>query len=124
MRKRPVGGGRWRAPRALEPTLELIQPQENDILCPQMPSETSGIDADGPIGQEDCLYLDIVAPADYRERSYPVMFWIHGGGNTSGRKGTYDFTELAAREEVVVVTINYRLGPLGWITHEANTGFG
>ena len=115
----PVGGGRWRAPRALEPTLELIQPQKNDILCPQMPSETSGIDADGPIGQEDCLYLDIVAPADYRERSYPVMFWIHGGGNTSGRKGTYDFTELAAREEVVVVTINYRLGPLGWITHEA-----
>ena len=47
------------------------------------------------------------------------MFWIHGGGNTSGRKGTYDFTELAAREEVVVVTINYRLGPLGWMTHEA-----
>jgi para-nitrobenzyl esterase len=49
------------------------------------------------------------------------MFWIHGGANTSGHKGTYDFSALAARERVVVVTINYRLGPLGWFTHPALT---
>ena len=79
----------------------------------------SGTDVDGIVGGEDCLYLDIAAPSDYASRSYPVMFWIHGGGNTSGYKGSYDFSALAAQEQVVVVTVNYRLGPLGWFTHPA-----
>jgi len=115
----PIGERRWRAPQAIEPTQVAVVPQVADIMCPQMPSETAGVYSEGPVGQEDCLYLDIVAPADFAERSYPVMFWIHGGGNTSGRKGTYDFSELAARQGVVVVTFNYRLGPLGWMTHSA-----
>jgi para-nitrobenzyl esterase len=74
---------------------------------------------DGIVGDEDCLYLDVTAPGDYRKGGFPVMFWIHGGANTSGYKGTYDFSALAAKEQVVVVTINYRLGPLGWFTHPA-----
>jgi para-nitrobenzyl esterase len=50
------------------------------------------------------------------------MVWIHGGGNTSGTKDTYDFSALAYDQQVVVVTINYRLGPLGWITHPSIQG--
>ena len=47
------------------------------------------------------------------------MFWIHGGGNTSGLKDLYDFSKLVKKHNVIVVTINYRLGPLGWFTHPA-----
>tara|TARA_B110000259_G_scaffold170381_1_gene201041 strand:- start:469 stop:1899 length:1431 start_codon:yes stop_codon:yes gene_type:complete len=47
------------------------------------------------------------------------MFWIHGGGNTSGLKDLYDFSRMAKRHEVIIVTINYRLGPFGWFTHPA-----
>ena len=49
----------------------------------------------------------------------PVMFWIHGGGNTIGHAGFYDGGKLAASEKVVVVTTNYRIGPLGWFHHPA-----
>jgi para-nitrobenzyl esterase len=45
------------------------------------------------------------------------MFWIHGGGNTTGRKDIYDFSKMVKDHQVIVVTINYRLGPLGWFTH-------
>ena len=50
------------------------------------------------------------------------MVWIHGGGNTTGLKDYYDFTALVASQDVVVVTINYRLGALGWFTHPAIQG--
>ena len=67
-------------------------------------------------------YLDVVAPAAYDREPLPVMFWIHGGGNTSGTKDTYDFSALASEQQVVVVTINYRLGPFGWFTHPSLQG--
>ena len=47
------------------------------------------------------------------------MFWIHGGGNTSGHKDFYNFSELVKRKDVIVVSPNYRLGPLGFFTHPA-----
>ena len=50
------------------------------------------------------------------------MLWIHGGSNLTGHKGTYDFSRFAARQQVVVVVINYRLGPLGWFVHPALNG--
>jgi para-nitrobenzyl esterase len=68
-------------------------------------------------GSEDCLYLDIKAPKSKSKNLLPVMFWIHGGGNTSGLKDIYDFTKMVKKHNVVVVTINYRLGPFGWFTH-------
>ena len=49
--------------------------------------------------------------------SLPVMFWIHGGGNTSGLKDLYDFSDIVKDHDVIVVSINYRLGPFGWFTH-------
>ncbi len=115
----PVGDLRWRAPQPLDSDGGALARFDFPVMCPQQPGETSGTSGDGIVGQEDCLYLDVVAPADYASRKHPVMFWIHGGANTSGHKGTYDFSALAARENLVVVTINYRLGPLGWFTHPA-----
>ena len=50
------------------------------------------------------------------------MFWIHGGGNTSGVKDYYNFSEFIKKQQVIVVTINYRLGPMGWFTHPAIQG--
>ena len=64
-------------------------------------------------GTEDCLYLDIFAPSKKSTELLPVMFWIHGGGNTSGLKDLYDFTKLVKKHDVIVVRINYRLGPFG-----------
>ncbi len=118
----PVGDLRWRAPRPLNSTDKVIAQRQEQVMCVQMPSETSATAGSAPIGTEDCLYLDITAPADFASNDYPVMFWIHGGGNTAGHKGTYDFTELVAQQNVVVVTFNYRLGPLGWMTHPALQG--
>ena len=73
-------------------------------------------------GTEDCLYLDIKAPKNSSEKQLPVMFWIHGGGNTSGLKDLYDFSKMVKRHDVIVVSINYRLGPFGWFTHPAIQG--
>ena len=50
------------------------------------------------------------------------MFWIHGGGNTSGLKDLYDFSKMVSRHNVIVVRINYRLGPFGWFSHPAIQG--
>ena len=49
----------------------------------------------------------------------PVMFWIHGGGNTSGLKDLYDFSKMVSKHNVILVRINYRLGPFGWFSHPA-----
>jgi para-nitrobenzyl esterase len=114
----PVDDLRWRAPRELNTPSELITEKE-DTACVQKSSDYAGASGEGIVGSEDCLYLDIKAPADFASKSYPVMFWIHGGGNTTGLKDYYDFSRLVASQGVVVVTTNYRLGALGWFTHPA-----
>ena len=69
-----------------------------------------------PVGatSEDCLFLNIVTPSVEGEQR-PVLFWIHGGGFTSGSANEYDGSMLAAQGDVVVVTINYRLGLFGFL---------
>jgi para-nitrobenzyl esterase len=115
----PIGELRWRAPRPLEPTEADIPAQEATTACLQRPSGTAGLSGEGIQGSEDCLYLDVRSPATAASEPRPVMVWIHGGGNTSGYKGYYDFSELIRRQDVVVVTLNYRLGAMGWFTHPA-----
>ena len=112
----PVGELRWRAPRAIDVSEALIVTKEV-TSCVQKASDYAGASGSGIVGSEDCLYLDIKAPSDFRSRKYPVMFWIHGGGNTSGLKDYYDYTKLVSDRGVVVVSTNYRLGALGWFTH-------
>ena len=114
----PVGDLRWRAPRAISEPNRVITATD-DNACVQEASEYAGVPGIGIVGNEDCLYLDITAPYDYANTKYPVMFWIHGGANTSGTKDYYDFSNFAAEKNVVVVTVNYRLGALGWFSHPA-----
>jgi len=119
----PEGDLRWRAPRPLvSPESKIIRQEGNG--CLQEASIYAGIQGKGIVGQEDCLYLDVKAPLikDYSNQNLPVMFWIHGGGNTSGIKDYYNFSELIRKHQVLVVTINYRLGPMGWFTHPAIQG--
>ena len=112
----PVAELRWKAPRAFENFTQRITNQTGNG-CMQEATEYAGVTGEGIVGQEDCLYLDIYTPETFANQQMPVMFWIHGGGNTSGWKDYYDFSKLASEHEVVVVTINYRLGPLGWFAH-------
>jgi para-nitrobenzyl esterase len=115
----PVGKYRWKAPLDYLDTDNIIKPIENNF-CVQRPSGMGGSEGDGLFsGTEDCLYLDIKAPKKKTNKLLPVMFWIHGGGNTSGFKDLYDYSKMVKRHDVIVVSINYRLGPFGWFTHPA-----
>ena len=110
---------RWRAPKKLDASAKdsLIKPKENNY-CVQEPTGLGGAEGSSYFsGTEDCLYLDIKSPNIKKSKFLPVMFWIHGGGNTSGLKDIYDFSSLVKKHNVIVVTINYRLGPFGWFSH-------
>ena len=115
--KPPIGDLRWKAPQLiLESNKKIIAKEGN--FCVQEPYERGGAPGDEDVsGSEDCLYLDIQAPLSNSESKLPVMFWIHGGGNTSGLKDSYNFSKLVQKEKVIVISINYRLGAFGWFTH-------
>lgn len=121
--KPPIDQLRWKAPRTINNAKNIISPKENNY-CVQRPSSLGGPGGEGLyVGTEDCLYLDISAPARKKSELLPVMFWIHGGGNTSGLKDLYDFNKMVRRHNVIVVRINYRLGPFGWFTHPSIQDF-
>ncbi len=119
----PVGELRWRAPQEPAAWQGEFQATRLPPPCAQLASPFAGVvDADPGTfaGQEDCLYLNIYAPAGAASgAALPVLFWIHGGGNVIGHAGFYDGGNLATSENVVVVVIQYRLGPLGWFRHPA-----
>lgn len=118
----PIEDLRWRAPRPPKPLEETFEALAPGQICPQFTSALSGGDeqtSGGVVGNEDCLYLNVWSPPNAVD--LPVMFWIHGGGNTIGHGGSYNGSVLAAQREVVVVTINYRLGLMGWFAHPALT---
>jgi para-nitrobenzyl esterase len=87
--------------------------------CPQ--TNELGVFA-GPVNttNEDCLFINIFTPdlGNSREK-LPVIFWIHGGGNVDGESTDYDGSKLALQGHTVVVTINFRLGTLGWLASPA-----
>ncbi len=119
--KPPIDDLRWKAPRRIDNNSNFILPKDGNF-CLQRTSILGGssqFSDDSISGTEDCLYLDIYAPRKKSKKLLPVMFWIHGGGNTSGLKDLYDFSKLVKKHNVIVVSINYRLGPLGWFTHPA-----
>tara|TARA_B100000614_G_C14543593_1_gene491225 strand:- start:493 stop:2295 length:1803 start_codon:yes stop_codon:yes gene_type:complete len=122
----PQGSLRWKAPRALEIKKKKIKAIKYSDPCPQVPSisleseELSNIETQrrGYAGSEDCLYLNVFTPKNIKlDKKLPVMFWIHGGGNTSGEARSYDFSKLASAHKLIIVSINYRLGFLGWFYH-------
>ncbi len=115
----PIENLRWKAPIAFVAEDYNINPKENNFCHQEIGGQIQAINQ---TGSEDCLYLDIRAPKKNRD-NLPVMFWIHGGGNTSGHKDFYDFSELVKSKNVIVVSSNYRLGPLGFFTHPAIQDF-
>ncbi|WP_206797162.1 carboxylesterase/lipase family protein [Amycolatopsis sp. MtRt-6] len=114
----PVGDQRWRAPTPPRPWTGVRDATTPTGKCPQV-----GRDAEfNPIlvGSENCLYLDVVAPARHsRPGRRPVVVWLHGGNLASGAASEYDGARLATGGDVVVVTVNYRLGALGFLSSNA-----
>jgi para-nitrobenzyl esterase len=108
----PVGALRWQPPKAAAPWAGLRDASQFGSACAQPPSALSV-----PSASEDCLYLNVFAPAR-PARHNPVMVWIHGGSLVTGSGDLYDPTDLV-RNGVVVVTINYRLGAFGFLAHPA-----
>lgn len=112
------GEFRWKPPQPVKPWEGTRKCEEYGPDCPQAPYATTSLFYSQPRPQsEDCLFLNVWTGAPAAERR-PVMVWIHGGALTrgSGSTRTYDGTELA-RKGVVLVTVNYRLGPLGYLAH-------
>lgn len=121
----PSGSLRWREPQAVVPWSGVRKADAYAASCMQKPGipVTAG-GADGPLS-EDCLYLNVWTPASATTGRRPVMVWIHGGALVfgSGNVALYDGSALAQRG-AVVVTINYRMGALGFFSHPAIDGSG
>jgi len=113
----PVGALRFRAPQPHQPWSGVRDATQDGPACPQ---NQSGDPAGKASANEDCLLLNIFAPAERGSRR-PVLVWIHGGGFNIGFSGArqYDPTPLVQEGGVVVVSINYRLGTLGLLTTPA-----
>ncbi|MXX30993.1 MAG: carboxylesterase family protein [Chloroflexi bacterium] len=117
----PVGDLRWRRPQPLERWDGVRDALEFGPISIQPPRPAAGPFA-GIMGHsqertsEDCLYLNVWTPG-LDDARRPVMLWIHGGGLSSGSGSSpaYDGSHLAARGDAVIVTINYRLGALGFL---------
>lgn len=113
----PVGPARWKAPRPAPMWSGVRDATRFGPACVQPKSPPGNIYADDPASMsEDCLSLNVWAPKDARKT--PVMVWIHGGALATGAssEAIYDGAKLAARG-IVVVSINYRLGVLGYLAH-------
>jgi para-nitrobenzyl esterase len=116
----PVGDLRFREPMEHACWSDVLDASSFGPECPQL-------DANNMVqGNEDCLSLNVWTPASPPAQPLPVMFFIHGGGNTQGASsattsGTaiYDAQYIVEHQPVVVVTINYRLGVLGFLTATA-----
>ena len=116
----PVGALRWAPPAPFTPWKGERDAVKVGPSCPQPMSpdgSPNGGGANGPVS-EDCLQLNVFAPA--KAKAAPVMVWIHGGSHRTGAGWIYDGTNFS-RDGVIVVSINYRLGPLGYFTHPALT---
>jgi para-nitrobenzyl esterase len=126
----PLGDLRWREPQPPSPWPGVRDATKPGSACVQDPAGLgpfiqplaavygASYEIEPVSSSEDCLYLNVWAPTWPAQGSLPVMVWLHGGSNTlgSGSQSTYDGTSLAAHG-VILVTINYRLGVLGFFSH-------
>jgi len=119
----PTGARRWRSPESPTCPAATVAASTYAPVCPQVDRATGA-----PEGDEDCLALNVFSPkAGFTGGRVPVMVFIHGGGNVIGSareevepgRVLYDGASLAEATGNVVVTVQYRLGPLGWLVHPA-----
>ncbi|XP_075694386.1 fatty acyl-CoA hydrolase precursor, medium chain-like [Rhinoderma darwinii] len=121
--KPPVGSSRFASPEPPEAWSSVRDAQDYSPLCLQSRDllqkilTVFNITVPLPALSEDCLYLNVFTPADRENDSkLPVMVFIHGGGLSSGGASMFEGSALSAFENVVVVTIQYRLGLLGFFS--------
>lgn len=112
----PAGANRWLAPLPVTPWSGVRDALEYGPSCPQPNRRPTGWSHE-MAESEDCLVLNVWTPALGDDARRPVMVWFHGGGYSigSGSWPIYDGAALAARGDVVVVTVNHRLGVLGYL---------
>jgi para-nitrobenzyl esterase len=112
----PVGANRWRPPQPVIPWKDVRDATKDCADCPQRTWQGSTATI-----SEDCLFLNVWAPATATKKSkLPVMVWIHGGGFTGGSgSGPGSAGDAFAKQGVILTTINYRLGRLGHFAHPA-----
>lgn len=109
--KPPVGELRWKAPRPPESWESVLQTKAFGDKSAQL----SGAKLSG---SEDCLYLNIWRP-DSLAKDLPVLVFVHGGGNFVGAGDSFNGEQLASRTQSLVISINYRLGAMGWLNYSA-----
>jgi para-nitrobenzyl esterase len=129
----PIGDLRWQPPQPAAPWSTPLDASHFANHCPQVETVFGTAST-----TEDCLYLNVYAPTSIIDakgkrkhgqghlKRLPVMVWLHGGGMVVGESDDYDPTRLVERG-VVVVTVNYRLGFLGFLAHpalSAESGYG
>lgn len=110
----------------MEPWTGVYNATERRFACPQPTGHHWTVEVDGKVQSEDCLFLSVWVPETKKENR-SVMFWIHGGSYAYGSifDSMLDGRYLAAHGDVIMVSVNYRLGPLGFLAasaHEANFG--
>jgi para-nitrobenzyl esterase len=117
----PVGDLRWKAPQPPQKRSAALKATAFCEICPQYTYHDFNLATPQVIyGNEDCLYLNIWSPKN-ATGNLPVFFWIHGGGNSIQWPllSMHDGGILADKGNMVVLTVNYRLGPMGFFNHPA-----
>ncbi|TDU82212.1 para-nitrobenzyl esterase [Kribbella voronezhensis] len=118
----PVGSLRWRAPQPVKPWTGVRDALSLSAPCAQSGENNSEV----PKGstEEDCLYLNVTTPAAKSAHPRAVVVWIPGGGFFQGSGNSYGAAKMASRGDVVVVTVNYRLGIFGFFGYPGLPGSG
>lgn len=109
----PVGALRWTAPQPIQSWSGIREATTLASPCPQGEN----------ILNEDCLYLNLTVPRS-SNRAKPVMLWLHGGGLVGGTGNTYDPQRLALEGDVIIATVNFRLGVFGYFGYPNLAGSG
>ena len=119
----PVGELRWRSPQRPARWQGVRKAASYGPACPQLPSPwlPEMLGRKQLITDEACLYLNVWTTNLFATSKVPVMVWIHGGGNIEGSQEWPPLGPVLAKQGVVVVTINYRLGVFGYFSHPALT---
>ncbi|MEV4216009.1 carboxylesterase/lipase family protein [Micromonospora sp. NPDC049662] len=114
----PLGALRWAPPRPGPQWTGVRDATRPGPACAQL----KGLPMDDPSASEDCLYLNVTTPRTPARTPRPVLVWLHGGDFRFGQGDAYGGERLAADGDVIVVTVNYRLGALGFLAHPALAG--